>query len=194
MDKLELAILSDVFATVAFLSSLFFRILFFRILFSIVKYANLWGFCCHRGCLSSLLSMPVTVLLTARAKFVFSSTESLFRMFFKINANTFLLRFRAVFKWMSKQFRHPFRLLFLVTGSKISPRCFQPMRSKTKISQLERAIFPALLESYRQLQKILIGLSRGLLLLWLVDEITLAQAFQQSLENALYHQQFQLIL
>ena len=68
------------------------------------------------------------------------------------------------------------------------------MRGKTKTSQLERAIFPALWESYRQLQEILIGLSRGLLLLWLVDEITLAQAFRQSLENALYHQQFQLIL
>ena len=137
--------------------------------------------------------MPVTVLLKARAKFVFSSTESLFRMFFKINAITFLLRFRAVFKWMSKT-TSPFRLLFLVIGSKISPRFFKPMRSKTKTWQLERAIFPALWESCRQLQGILISLSRCLLLLWLVDGITLAYAFRQSLENALSHQYFQLIL
>ena len=33
-----------------------------KILFFIVKYANLWGFCCRRrrGCLSSLLLLPIT--------------------------------------------------------------------------------------------------------------------------------------
>ena len=51
---------------------------------------------------SWLLKLPIIDAsdgaFEARAKFVFSSTESLFRMFFKINAITFLLRFRAVFK------------------------------------------------------------------------------------------------
>ena len=34
-----------------------------KVLFFIVKYANLWGFCCRRrrGCLSSLLSSPRSV-------------------------------------------------------------------------------------------------------------------------------------
>ena len=36
-----------------------------KILFSIVKYANLWGFCCRRrrGCLSSLLSYAANMVL-----------------------------------------------------------------------------------------------------------------------------------
>ena len=35
-----------------------------KILFFIVKYANLWGFCCRRrrGCLSSLITVPIRSL------------------------------------------------------------------------------------------------------------------------------------
>ena len=40
-----------------------------KILFFIVKYANLWGFCCRhrRGCFSSLTSPPTTTTTTSAA-------------------------------------------------------------------------------------------------------------------------------
>ena len=43
-----------------------------KILFSIVKYANLWGFCCsrRRGCLSSLLCFAVNVLNSLEGSWV----------------------------------------------------------------------------------------------------------------------------
>ena len=60
-----------------------------------------------------------------------SSTESLFRIFFKINTITLLLRFKAVCKWMSKVISR-LRLLRLVIGSKISPQFFNQWEARPK--------------------------------------------------------------
>mgnify|MGYP007094267740 CR=1 FL=1 len=91
---------------------------------------------------------------------------------------------RAVFKWPSKEVTR-FRLLRLAIGLKIS-RQFFTANEKQNQNQLQfvRAIFPALWAGdYRRLQRILIGLSRCSLLLWLVGVITLALVFRQSFKN-----------
>ena len=49
-----------------------------KILFFIVKYANLWGFCCcrRRGCLSSLIIAGIcSIDLLSLVDFVFSNTD-----------------------------------------------------------------------------------------------------------------------
>ena len=55
-----------------------------KILFFIVKYANLWGFCCRRrrGCLSSLFSVPGT--MCTEVFFFLSKGEISFKSDFEI--------------------------------------------------------------------------------------------------------------
>ena len=104
--------------------------------------------------------------------------------FFSLNfgINRELVKFRAVFKWLSKVITC-LRLLRLVIGLKDSRQFSTNEKQNQNQSHHVRVIFPALRASYRWLLGIVIGLSRCSFLLWLVAVIALVLVFQQSFEN-----------
>ena len=103
-----------------------------------------------------------------------------FSLSFGINRE--LVKFRAVFKWLSKVITW-LRLKRLWLAWKTRASFSTNEKQNQNQSHHVRVIFPALRASYRWLLGIVIGSSRCSFLLWLVAVIALVLVFQQSFEN-----------